>query len=107
MLPKTQRIPRRLFETLKKPNILGSNEVFSLRGVSQLSGNARFCVSVSKKVAKQAVVRNKLRRKGYKALRDLYPNIKKPALIQISFKKIELDDMVIMKNIESLLQKIK
>lgn len=107
MLPKTQRIPRSLFETLKKPNIIGSNEILTIRGVSQTSGEARFCVSVSKKVAKSAVIRNKLRRKGYKAIKDLYSKLKKPALIQISFKKSELDDMVILNNVTNLFEKTK
>lgn len=107
MLPKNQRIPRELFGNLKKANILSSNDLLLIRGVSQPSGPSRFCVSVSKKVAKKAVLRNKLRRKGYKSIKSLYLSIQKPVLAQISFKKAELNDKVINESIKSLFQKTK
>ena len=51
-------------------------------------GNSLFAVSVSEKVAKSAVVRNKLRRQSYRVLQDYTGLVRKGLLVRISWKKV-------------------
>lgn len=69
MLPKSKRVERRLFKPLLESKRAAHSPHFSLRSAS--SESARASVSVSKKVSKSAVVRNKVRRRVYSALRDM------------------------------------
>ncbi|PIQ66526.1 MAG: ribonuclease P protein component [Candidatus Zambryskibacteria bacterium CG11_big_fil_rev_8_21_14_0_20_42_18] len=71
MLPKTQRIPRKLFGLLLESKKYLNSEHFSLRITS--SEKARIAVSVSKKISKKAVVRNKIRRRAYSVLKEFIP----------------------------------
>jgi ribonuclease P protein component len=80
------------------------NGLFLLRSVTNKEKNSRFGVSVSKKVAKSAVVRNRLRRAGYRCLKDYLPKIKENFLVSISFRKIPKDNLDLRKNLESLLK---
>ncbi|MEX2014268.1 MAG: ribonuclease P protein component [Parcubacteria group bacterium] len=73
MLPKKSRIPRKLFKPLLGSRQFFNSEHFSLRTAE--SGNARLSVSVSKKVSKKAVVRNRVRRRVYSAARELMPSL--------------------------------
>jgi len=52
-----------------------------------LSNKTKISVSVSKKVAKNAVDRNRIRRRVYVAFRELVSNINKPVFIMIIPKK--------------------
>lgn len=83
MLPKQKRISRKLFIHLldqsEKP--LFANSVhFTLRSTSSPTNKAHVAVSVSKKVSKKAVVRNKVRRRTYTASSS-FLNSLKPVLI--------------------------
>lgn len=71
MLPKSRRIPRGLFKPLLESRKYFDSAFFSLRVAS--SDIPRVAVSVSKKVSKSAVIRNKVRRRVYSAARDLIP----------------------------------
>lgn len=64
MLAKKNRIPRKLFKNLLEEKRYFNSPHFSLR-VAHSTDNARIAVSVSKKVSKKAVDRNKLRRRAY------------------------------------------
>lgn len=91
MLPKNQRIPRKLFGLLKKADFLGSNQMFLVRGVKYIGPGDRYCFSVSKKTAKNANIRNKMRRIGYGLIKDLNIKTKKPTLFQITCKIVYND----------------
>jgi len=70
MLPKNRRISREIFKSFPGKKKFSESENFSLL-YSPNSTTVRFGVSVSKKISKKAVVRNKIRRRTYSALRDL------------------------------------
>lgn len=71
MLPRKKRIPRELFRAILKSGRRFDSKFFSL--LITPSETARVAVSVSKKVSKKTVVRNKIRRRTYAAVRDLIP----------------------------------
>jgi|SRR3989344_3626736 len=88
MLPKNKRIPRKLFPLLKNPEQSFRNNPFFVKIARNKEASARFCVSVSKKVAKNAVLRNKIRRLGYRILGEYVDRIKRPILVQVSFSSL-------------------
>ena len=99
MLPKKLRIPRKLFSELLLNSRYTNSPIFSLRFVVDSSiKETRVGVSVSKKISKSAVVRNKVRRRIYDALKPIisnFPNglflfITKPGIEK--FKKEKLAD---------------
>ena len=69
MLPKAKRVPRKLFGTLIQSKKFIDTKHFSVRIAP--SDVTRIAVAVSKRVSKKAVVRNKIRRRTYFALREL------------------------------------
>lgn len=103
MLPKKQRIPRDLFPLLIKGKTF-INKLFLLRVVSSKDQDKRFGFSVSKKVAKSAVVRNRWRRVGYRLLRPFIPQIKPNTLATISFLTIPKDNEQVSLNLEAILK---
>lgn len=72
MLPKSRRIPRKLFKSLASGRYFNS-EHFSLRVAP--SKEVRIAVSVSKKISKKAVIRNKVRRRVYSMMYHLIPHL--------------------------------
>lgn len=78
-----------------------------LRLASKEEKGARFCFSISKKVAKNAVMRNKMRRLGYKTIEKYIPQINTNKLINISFLSIQTDEKIITKNLEQILKESK
>jgi len=93
MLPKNRRIPKQEF-----PYILSSGKRVSsphlllyISPIPQKKAQlSRFTFSVSKKIAKKAVERNKLRRWGYASIRNILKNIKENGsgyFLFFSFKK--------------------
>lgn len=85
MLSQSRRIPRSLFPLLKQKTKIFQNKLFFVK-IVPYNNKARFCFSVSKKVAKNAVVRNRLRRLGYSYLARYLPEIKAKNLVWFSFK---------------------
>lgn len=106
MLPKSRRASRSDLILLGKADIYGSNSLFSLRAIKKNLPNSKISFSVSKKVSKSAVVRNKLRRFGYRAVRDIIKTIDNHIII-FYFKKIPIDFDEVEKNIKELLTKTK
>ena len=102
MFPKNRRVPRIMFPLLLDGAKVFRNNIFLLRFVI-IDGPSRFCFSVSKKVAKSAVARNKMRRSGYRLLEKYIPQIKPNILASFSFRTIPKDDEEIIKNLESIL----
>jgi len=78
MLPKNRRISREIFKSFPKKKKFLESENFTLLS-SPDSPTAKFGVSVSKKVSKKAVVRNRVRRRTYSELRSLL-SVSKPGL---------------------------
>jgi ribonuclease P protein component len=90
MLSKSRRVPRELFKTIfkdKKSRLIHlHSDHFSLAVKEALNTPARAGVSVSKKVSKSAVVRNKVRRRTYSTLRDIVGTLKR-GIYLVSAKK--------------------
>lgn len=80
MISKAFRLSRKEAEVLKNGKSVFTTLV-SLRAVA--SPTPRFSVSVSKKVAKQAVDRNRIRRRCYRAVESLIPSIEHPMTVMI------------------------
>ena len=110
MFPQKRRIPRKMFPLLQNGAETFKNKLFLLRFVSKnepSNRNSRFCFSVSKKVAKKAVIRNKLRRTGYRLLKEHLFKIKPEIIAVFSFKEIPKNNGDIAKNMESILKESK
>ena len=82
MLPKNNRIPRKLFKPLLESRTFFNSPHFSLRVAD--AKTVRLAVSVSKKVSKKAVVRNKIRRRVYGAVVHLVPSLSKRFFLLIA-----------------------
>lgn len=89
MLPKNQRIPRLVFNELLIRSKYANSPHFSLRFTFN-DGNPRLGVSVSKKVSKSAVARNKIRRQTYSAMRPLLPNLQRGLYLLVAKPKVGL-----------------
>ncbi len=98
MIPKNQRISRENFEIIMKKGGLTNSGLFSLRFLKNLPAQDRtdlegpentthFSVVVSKKVAKTAVLRNKIRRRGYSVLGKMRKSLNNPYFIILFAKK--------------------
>jgi ribonuclease P protein component len=89
MLPKSRRIPRKLFKTLLESQKYSNSPHFSLRVAP--SGEPRVAVSVSKKISKKATIRNTIRRRVYSSLQQLFPTLKNNLFLIIA--KVGADKM--------------
>jgi len=107
MLPKKRRIQRSSFSNIfsrgKRHN---STNLLLYVATSDKNEPSRFSFSVSKKVNKKAVDRNKLRRRGYSVVSRYLDKIKPNFLCLFSFKlgsgKIKFNELE--KEIYSLLR---
>src|SRR3989338_11427361 len=105
MLPKNRRIPRKMFPLLSNGAKIFKNKLFLLRFVLESNQKiSRFCFSVSKKVARNAVTRNKMRRAGYRLLKKYLSEIKPEVIALFSYRVIPKDDEEIIKNLTSILK---
>ena len=104
MLLKQNRIPRSLFGLFKGKTINLSNDLFFVKVVKG-DGLSRFCFSVSKKIAKKAVIRNKMRRLGYTELNERLERLKSGFLAIFYFRKIPESRNEIGKSLDLLLKK--
>jgi len=84
MISKEFRLSRKEAESLKNGKSVFTT-LISLRSLP--SPHPQFSVSVSKKVAKQAVDRNFIRRRCYRVIEENLTLIKKPARVMIFPKK--------------------
>lgn len=83
MLKKGARLRRELFKNLLDSRRFFHTEHFLLRSADSPSG-PRIGVSVPKKVAKQAVLRNRTRRRAYAAVEDLVKDLPKKVYLVIA-----------------------
>jgi ribonuclease P protein component len=102
MLPKTLRLSRQDFLIVKRQGKSFKSKIFSLAASPNTLNTSRFAVVTSTKLAKNAVVRNRLRRKIYEALKDtrsdkmdiiIFP---RPEALKLSHEEIcfELDSLL-------------
>lgn len=73
MLSKKQRVPKDLFNLFLGAK-RGDSKHFSLKFVES-DKEKRVAVSVSKKVSKSAVLRNRTRRRAYSSVSKIFPSI--------------------------------
>ena len=74
MLPSSRRLSTTLFDKVLKQGKFFSGSMFTIR-VLKAQGMSRFSVVISKKIAKKAVERNKIRRRVYSSLNTLLPRL--------------------------------
>ena len=108
MLKRDSRVPKKLFPFLRK-NVLHEGEFFSIRvtfGVPGAESPKCICI-VSKKIAKQAVKRNKIKRQVYSIIYSRLRNANKKSVLQIFPKTNSLDyDFQNLKiDLENIIQK--
>ena len=74
MIPKKTRINREIFEKVMKKGGFLNSGLFSLRFLKNPEKTTSFGVVVAKKIAKTAILRNKIRRRAYSVLRRVVKN---------------------------------
>lgn len=107
MLAKKERIPKHAFREFSRPSKIFRGEYLTARvfaGANLLK--LKFSVSVSKKVEKKAVLRNKMRRIAYDTIRASKILLPKPFFVHFVFNSKPADLKTIPTEIEDLLQKI-
>ena len=77
MLPRSERISTKLFKEVIQKGAIHHSDFLILRSQKTLS-LSRFGISVPKKVAKTAVLRNKIKRRLYLIIKSLKPRISIP-----------------------------
>lgn len=87
MLPRKNRIRRGRFKELSNGAALHSKHLMLVAYEGGLGDDPMFAFSVSKKVSKSAVGRNRARRRGYSAISRLIPGVRKGFLGHFSAKK--------------------
>lgn len=104
MIPNTNRINREDFEKIMKKGGFLNSPFFTLRFLKNPLNTTHFSVVVSKKVAKTAVSRNKIRRRTYSLLKKLTKNSKNP-YFAIFFSKSGVEK-ALFQNLELEIQKL-
>lgn len=90
MLPKKRRIQKKYFTDLVSQGKRFNSQnitLFLSKNTTEVGGKSKFSFSVSKKVAKEAVKRNKLRRRGYSVISKSIDFVKDGYFLFFSFKK--------------------
>lgn len=107
MLPQKQRIPKALAREIFARGVSNSTSNFLLKTSKSPDGQTRFAVSISKKVAPTAVLRNRTRRRVYEVIRVLSPKIKRGFLAAFSVKKggEKLASKDILREIEGIIKR--
>lgn len=90
MLPKKQRITKRLFSESFSHSKTASNDYFTLKYKAFSEFPSKISVVVSKKVEKSAVGRNKLKRRIYEAVQKSSKKLEKAYVLMIFPKKTAL-----------------
>ncbi|TSC70546.1 MAG: hypothetical protein CEO12_267 [Parcubacteria group bacterium Gr01-1014_46] len=108
MLPKKRRIERKYFGQIMSQGKRYNSPSFTLYLAKMDVGNglpdSKFSFSVSKKVLKRAVDRNKLRRRGYSVISRNLKKIKPGFFVFFLYKKgFEKDYSLLEKEINGLL----
>jgi len=107
MLPKQKRISRPLFKEILLSKRYSNSPHFSLR-VAQ-AASARAAVSVSKKISKKSVIRNRVRRRAYAAIQTiigemnpgLYLFVAKPGVEKIKGEELNKEILTLIRSIKA------
>lgn len=101
MIAKKYRIPKTSIARILKKGMLFNSKLFVVRFIQNDKNFCRYRTIVSKKLEKEAVKRNKLRRKIYEAVREIEKEtetgnkdmilIPKKQIIKTSFDKLVED----------------
>ncbi|MHB0978309.1 MAG: ribonuclease P protein component [Minisyncoccota bacterium] len=109
MLPKNSRLPRKLFPELLKASRFVNSPAFSLRfSTEKAFDRPRVAVSVSKKISKSAVVRNRARRRVYSLIYPLLSRLSSGAYLFVAksgVEKLKIDEL--KSEVEKLLKESK
>ncbi|MEK7062627.1 MAG: ribonuclease P protein component [Patescibacteria group bacterium] len=107
MLSQKYHISKADFHKFTKPDkILQSNCLTARVFRSTTLKKAKFSISVSKKIEKRAVLRNKMKRLAYDTIRRHGESFSKPFFIHFIFNTKPADLEVIPPEITKLLEKI-
>ena len=90
MLKRDRRISREILKKLVKRRFYVSSYLLSARlfeNIENREADSRFSFSVSKKIEKNAVLRNKMRRIGYECVRANLDKIKKGFYVRFLYHK--------------------
>ncbi len=95
MLPKTQRLTKRLIEEQMK-HARRIQTAHFLVIYSPIEGQipTKISLVVSKKVAKLAVVRNRLRRRGYSSIVPFLQKIQPGFLVLVQYKQLWMPENI-------------
>lgn len=107
MLPKNRRIPRKMFPIIAGSPKTFRNNLFLLKITESKEPQSRFCFSVSKKVSKKAVTRNKLRRSGYRFVEKHLSGVQSGVLAIFYFKAVPKNNDELERGLESILKSSK
>ncbi len=69
MLAKKYRIERNQIQYILKKGLQDTSRLFIIRYIENKKKFNRYCITVSRKIDTKAVIRNKLRRQVYEAIR--------------------------------------
>jgi ribonuclease P protein component len=101
MLPRSQRISKEVFKETQTKGLIFHSPLFFLK-CSNTDSGSRFAVVISKKIAKTAVIRNRVKRRIYSIVKDLIPRfvIKRSVVITIKKNIEDISHDVLKKEIE-------
>ncbi len=108
MLLKKNRVNKREIDAIFKNGRFVSLNFFTFKFIknTNLKNPPRISFIVSKNIAKLAVQRNSLRRKGYNVLRKYIQDFPLGLIGVFIFKNKEIDSLTINNEIEKILHKI-
>jgi ribonuclease P protein component len=79
MLPKKKRLNKSSFNIVIDEGKPFHSTIATLR-LKETTENSQFSISIPKKVSKSAVVRNKMKRKVFSIIKELYPDLQKKVM---------------------------
>jgi len=106
MLPKKNRVDKKNIDLLFEKGTFIASPLFTFKYLIQKSPQVRISFIAPKKIAKLAVKRNFLRRKGYLILKKYIEQFPLGTLGVFIFKKPEEDILKIENEIKKILSKI-
>ena len=111
MLKKERRISREYLKSLEKPIFFLNNGTLSVRVFENKDKGlcSKFSFSISKKIEKTAVVRNKMRRLGYDIVKEYMDSVKDGFFLKFVFNSTYKDgiESYIKREILDMLNKAK
>lgn len=107
MLSRINKISKEQFSLFDRDIDKFASPIFFLKTKKFSGKGPRFAVSISKKISKSAVLRNKFRRLAMKVLQKHLDEIKSHTLVWLSYKEIPKETNKIEEDILNLFKKSK